>query len=470
VSATGWGSPVTTDQRRGMGPLGHRLLLAFVLVALSSVVVLTIAALVGTARGLAATEEADRATASTAVASAAADAYARAGGWAGADLARADTLAAESGARLVVLDGDGLVVTSPDGAGMGPGMGMGGMASGRGYVVTPVVVDGQTVGTVRLGFGTPTSGAAQQIAWTWILAAALAALAAALGMSWFVTGRIARPLARLTGTARAFAAGDRSARSTPADATAPGELGELARAFDLTAEQVERSELARRRMAADLAHELRTPLAALQAGLEELRDGLVEPDDARLEALHGQSLRLGRVVEDLAELSAAETAALSLRRAPVDLTRVAQDAVAAARPVLDSTGLHLTTRLSDAVVVEGDSDRLHQVVSNLLVNTARHCRAGDVVAVSIDRTASWASLVVSDTGPGIAATDLPFVFDRLWQGQADRDVAGSGIGLAVVRELVAAHGGTVRVDSDGLHGTTFTVELPLVSEATPSSS
>jgi len=448
-----------------MGPLGHRLLVAFVLVALSSVLVLTVAALVGTARGLAATEDADRAAASTAAASAAAVAYAGAGGWAGADLSAADAVAADAGARLIVLDASGTVVKSPYGSGTGSGMGMGAMSSGRGYVVAPVVVDGATVGTVRLGFGTPTSGAAQQIAWAWIAVAAVAALLAALAMAWFVTGRIARPLARLTSTARAFAGGDRTARSEPADAAAPGELGELARAFDHTAEQVERSELARRRMAADLAHELRTPLAALQAGLEELRDGLVEPEAERLAALHRQSLRVGRVVGDLAELSAAETASLSLRRTPVDLAQVASDALVAARPATDAAGLSVEARLGDGAVVDGDSDRLHQVVGNLLVNTARHCRAGDTVTVSVGRTGTDAALVVSDTGPGIAAGDLPFVFDRLWRGRADREVAGSGIGLAVVRELVVAHGGSVRADSDGEHGTTFTVLLPLASAA-----
>ena len=443
-----------------MGPLGHRLLLAFVLVALSSVLVLTVAALVGTARGLAATEDADRAAASSAAAAAAADAYALAGGWQGADLAQADAVAADAGARLIVLDANGAVVKSPYGSGMGTGMGMGGMASGRGYVVEPVVVDGRTVGSVRLGFGTPTSGAAQQIAWTWIIVAGVAALLTALAVSWYVTGRIARPLARMAGTARSFAAGDRSARADPVDVAAPGELGELARAFDLTAEHVERSELTRRRMAADLAHELRTPLAALQAGLEELRDGLIEPDTARLAALHDQSLRVGRVVDDLAELSAAENAALSLRRAEVDLGRVAQDAVVAARTTMEAAGLRVVTRLTPRVVVVGDSDRLHQVVGNLLVNTARHCRDGDTVTVSVERSDSMATLVVSDSGPGIAPADLPFVFDRLWRGRADSEVAGSGIGLAVVRELVSAHGGSVQVDSDGVHGATFTVRLP----------
>ena len=451
---------MTTESRRGLGPLGHRLLLAFVLVALSSIVVLTVAAMVGTARGLAATEGADRTTASIATATAVSDAYSRAGGWQGVDLTQADAVAATAGARLIVLDLQGSVVKSPYGGGMGAGSGMGGMASGHGYVAQPVVVAGTTVGSVRLGFGAPTAGAAQQIAWDWIIIAGLGALLSALVVSWFVTRRISQPLARLTETARAFAAGDRSARAAQADVAAPGELGELVRAFDATAEQVERSEVARRRMAADLAHELRTPLAALQAGLEELRDGLVEPDPARIDALHNQSLRVGRVVEDLAELSAAETASLTLRRAPVDLGSIVEDAVAAARPTIEAAGLSLITHLAQDVVVYGDADRLHQVIGNLLVNTARHCRSGDTVTVSVARAGQLAKLVVADTGPGIAQVDLAQVFDRLWRGRADSNTAGSGIGLAVVRELVTAHGGSVTADSDGANGTTFTVALP----------
>jgi two-component system sensor histidine kinase BaeS len=213
-------------------------------------------------------------------------------------------------------------------------------------------------------------------------------------------------------------------------------------------------------MAADLAHELRTPLAALQAGLEELRDGLVDPDQQRLDALHRQSLRVGRVVEDLAELSAAESASLTLRRTSTDLGQVVEEAVAEARPTLDAAGLTVEARIDDEVVVIGDPDRLHQVIGNLLTNTARHCRPGDAVTVSVHVAGERAEVDVADTGPGIAPADLPHVFDRLWRGRADTDRAGSGIGLAVVRELVVAHGGTVTVESDGAHGTTFTVSLP----------
>ena len=463
--------------RRGFGPLGLRLLVAFVLVALSSVAVLTGAALVGTARGLAAGQQADRSSSTTAVLTLVGEAYRRAGGWPGADLSRADSRAVDAGARLVVRDAAGTQVSASDGllhggmgagAGTGSGMGMGsGMGDGAGMtgqgtaVVEPVVVDGSTVGTVRLIFGVGTVAAAQQVAWAWVVIAALVALLTALAVSWFVTRRITLPLQRLSHTARAFAGGDRSARATADDVRAPGELGELARAFDSTAAQVERSEQARHRMASDLAHELGTPLAVLQASLEELRDGLVEPDQAALAALHQQTLRVGRVVGDLAELSAAETAVLSLQRSRIDLAELVGEAVGAVRPSLTAAGLTVTTELSPGVTVTGDADRLHQVVGNLLVNTARHCRAGDQVTVSLVAGSGSARLLVADTGPGIDPADLPHVFDRLWRGRADADPGGSGIGLTVVRELVQAHGGAVVASSDGATGTTMTVTLPL---------
>jgi two-component system sensor histidine kinase BaeS len=341
------------------------------------------------------------------------------------------------------------------------GQGTGGQGAGRGGVTAPVVVDGATVGTVRLGFGAPASSTAQSIAWTWIAMAAIVALLVAFGVAWYVSRRISLPLFRLSTVARSFAAGDHAVRASAADVAAPGELGELARAFDTTAGEVARSEQTRRRMAADIAHELRTPLAALQAGLEELRDGYVEPDAARLTALHEQSMRLGRVVNDLAELSAAETAALTLHRHRLDVSVLVEDAVAAARPALDAAGIKTVVDVHRDVEVAGDADRLHQAVGNLLANAARYCRPGDRVQVSVLSESSSAVVRVADNGPGIRPQDVPHVFDRLWRGSADVDSGGSGIGLAVVRELVAAHGGTVEAFSDGVSGSTFTIRLPL---------
>jgi two-component system sensor histidine kinase BaeS len=135
-------------------------------------------------------------------------------------------------------------------------------------------------------------------------------------------------------------------------------------------------------------------------------------------------------------------------------------AVTAARPSLDAAGVSVRVHVDRGLIVDGDADRLHQAVGNVLANAARYCRDGDQVTATAVRSGSAVEIRVADTGPGIAAADLPYVFERLWRGSADSHVAGSGIGLAVVRELVTAHGGTVVADSDGASGSTFTIRIP----------
>ncbi|MFD0519364.1 sensor histidine kinase [Paractinoplanes durhamensis] len=154
-------------------------------------------------------------------------------------------------------------------------------------------------------------------------------------------------------------------------------------AFDAMADEVVRADAVRRRLAADVAHELRTPLAALQAGLEELRDGLRAADSERLAALHDQALHLGRVVGDLAALSAAEAATLSLHPVDTDLAGVARAALDAQRPHLDAAGLRIDTDLPQALIVHADPDRLHQSIANLLTNAARYPGQGTVITVRL---------------------------------------------------------------------------------------
>jgi two-component system, OmpR family, sensor histidine kinase BaeS len=436
-------------------PLGRRLLAAFLFVALSSIAVLTAAALVGTAKGLTSAQQGDRREAAARTAEAVAAAYQQAGGWTGADLNAASAISGAAGARLVVLDDDDEMVWP--GRGMGPGMSGMHAATTAAVVEVPVVAGGRTVGSARLTF-TTTATAGRAVAWSWVLGAAAVALVTALAAAGYVTRRLTRPLHALTGAARRFAAGEPGAR---AGTGGPGELGELAEAFDTMADDVVRADQVRRSLAADVAHELRTPLAALQAGLEELRDGLRAPDTERLAALHDQTLRLGRVVQDLADLSAAESAALSLHRIDTDLAEIARTALAAYRAPLDAAGLRTDTDLAVALPVHADPDRLHQAVTNLLANAARYCRPGDRVTVRGHRSGVLAVLEIADTGPGIPAGELPHVFQRLWRGHQARSVAGAGIGLAVVRELVIAHGGTVSAASPTGAGTTITIRLPL---------
>lgn len=453
-----------------LGPLGRRLFAAFVLVAMSSIVVLSAAALVGTSQGLHAQDQAKRQATTDAIARMLGSAYDKAGTWSGMDLSGAGNLADASGVRFVVRDAAGSPVGAwsrgagmPMGSGMGLGM-MAGAGNGPGRWVSADVRSASTraiVGVVSVGFTTALAGNAQTIAWTWIAIAAVASLLVAFIVAWFVTRRISEPLMRISGTARRFAAGDRSARTDRRDASSRWELGDMARAFDETADDVVRSETARRRIAADVAHELRTPLTVLQAGLEEMRDGYVPADADHVQVLHSQALRLGRIVDDLAALAAAETAALSLHPAPADLSEIARDALRDVGSRLQAAGIVAELHSAAPVPVLVDADRMHQALTNLLTNAARYCRAGDRVAVAVESDATSALLTVADTGPGVPEDELAHLFDRLWRGSNARDSAGSGIGLAVTRELVEAQRGTIAVLRNDAGGLTFTLRLPL---------
>ncbi len=384
--------------------------------------------------------------------SAAAAAYSQDTGWDRADLSDAIAIADAASARLSVVDVDGATVRT-SGAGGG-----GFQGQGMNLVTAPIVSDGAEVGTVRLNFGGMNATRVIDVAWQWIAAAAAVALVVALAASWLVTRLLVRPVRRMTDAARMFTAGDRQSRATD---PGPGELGELAVAFNGMADAVVRSDLNRRNLTADVAHELRTPLAALQAGLEELRDGLVPASPEGIAGLHDQSLRLGRVVADLAELSAVEAAGSPLNFATVDLSEIARDEATLQEPQMRAAGLTLTIQAGTPILVRADADRLHQAIGNLLSNSARYCRPGDAVTLAVTLEPGTAVLRVADTGPGIPQDELPFIFDRLWRGRAAKQVPGSGIGLAMVREIVSSHGGTIEATSAPGEGTTITIRLPV---------
>lgn len=461
---------MTDHARARLGPLGRRLVLAFSLVSLVSVGLLALAAQVAVERGLTVAAAGGRWAVAQDLAGQASEAYADAGGWAGADLGPIAAEADGYGVDVVIHDADGeAVVDTSDGAAAQPRAGTGrgqgaGNGGGAGGVTVQVEVAGEAVGSLTLVAGPAADARAEargrDVAWAWIAGAALVALALAVVAGWLVTGRLTRPLERLAAVARAYAAGDRGARAEPSGAD---EIADVARAFDDAVESAERSAAQRRQMAADVAHELRTPLAALQAGLEEVRDGLIPADAATLTRLHDQAVRLGRVVGDLALLASPEDASPGLAERRTDLARVVGEEIAARAPELAAAGIAVRESHLESVSVLADADRLHQVVGNLLANVARHCRPGDAVAVSVRRLGDRAEVRVADTGPGIAPEHVPRVFDRYWRGPEAR-MPGSGLGLAVVREIVAAHGGTVEVISPAAEGLTVVVRLPAVAE------
>jgi two-component system, OmpR family, sensor histidine kinase BaeS len=289
----------------------------------------------------------------------------------------------------------------------------------------------------------------------------LAASIAATAVSWLLATRIARPVEELSRAADALADG-RLAERAPRPA-GDDELADLTEAFNEMADALEHTEDTRRRLLADLAHELRTPLATIEAYHEGLADGVVEVDAATLSVLEEATGRLQRLVEDLSLVSRAEEGQLALELSPLDVGVIVRAAVDAVAPDARERQVELQARLPDRpLIVAGDRDRLTQVLSNLLHNALEHTPGGGRVTVSAEAVDDHISIEVRDTGSGIAPGHLPQVFERFFRADpARRHVTGSGIGLTISRAIVHGHGGTITVDSDGLgRGATFTVRLP----------
>lgn len=449
-----------------LGQLGGRLALAFVAVALTAIAVLGGLVLVASRNEVADLADRQRDEDTAQIVATLAQAYDDTGGWAAADLTGAFALAASARADLVVLGSVGdVVATMPETMGelMGrmhdddAGLDADDLGEAR---RTEIEVEGAAVGAAQLRFPSSVSEPQRQVrdalARTVLAGAGIAALAA-LAVAVFVSRRLTRPVMALTEAARRVGAGDRDARVGLAGG--PGELGELAAAFDQMAASLHREDRLRRTLVADVAHELRTPATILRASSEEMVDGLAAPTPERLSSLHDEVLRLGRVIEDLEALASAQAAGLHLERAAVDLAATATQAAELLRPRFDSAGLGLSIDTT-SVLVDGDAGRLHQVTVNLLTNALKFTPTGGEVTVAVEPTEALAKLVVSDTGPGIPADELAYVFERFWRGSGAERSAGSGIGLAIVAELVKAHGGTVTVDGRPGGGTTFTVLLP----------
>jgi signal transduction histidine kinase len=188
-------------------------------------------------------------------------------------------------------------------------------------------------------------------------------------------------------------------------------------------------------------------------------DGLAAPTPERLSSLHDEVLRLGRVVEDLEALASAQAAGLHLDRAAVDLAATVTQAAELLRPRFDDAGLRVSIDTAP-VIVDGDAGRLHQIAVNLLTNALKFTPSGGTVSVAVEPIEALAKLTVSDTGSGIPAEELSHVFERFWRGSSAARSSGSGVGLAIVAELVKAHGGSVTVDSPPGEGAAFTILLP----------
>jgi signal transduction histidine kinase len=302
--------------------------------------------------------------------------------------------------------------------------------------------------------------------WQLLLGGALAA-GGALAMARLLALGLTRPLREMARAAGTMARGDYGTRVS---ADTRDEVGQLAAAFNRMAGELEQVERLRRDLVANVSHELKTPISALRAHLENLLDGVERPEPETLQIMLQQSERLSRLVEQLLDLSRLESGDVPMEPQPVGLGPLVDQVVGELEVAAGgrNAGVPRPENLvpADLPTLSADPERVHQVLYNLLDNAVRFTPPTGSVRVTAAVVGDRCEVTVTDTGPGIPAEHLPFVFERFYRADAARargsvGTGGTGIGLAIVRSVVEAHGGRVRAESEPGRGSAFTFDLPL---------
>lgn len=285
-------------------------------------------------------------------------------------------------------------------------------------------------------------------------------------VSVFVARRILRPVRQVRDATHRIAAGR---YDEPVVEPAELELAELARDVNHLGVALQTTERRRARLISEVAHEIRTPLTAIEGYVEGLLDGVFDPTEEVLTSVAEEAARLQRLASDLSELSRAEEGALALHLQRIDVGELALACADRLRPQFDDKHVDLETRIEPGLPVDGDPDRITQVLTNLLGNALTYTPPGGRVVVSTRRDHGLVVVAVTDTGIGLTAEDLPLVFDRFYRvAGPERPPGGSGIGLTIARGIARAHGGDVSVTSPGLgQGSTFLLSLPLAAADAP---
>lgn len=282
----------------------------------------------------------------------------------------------------------------------------------------------------------------------YLIWASLAALALAVVLNYLMTRRLLRPLFRMTAITRQVAQGNYAGR---VERVSADEVGQLAESFNRMADSLERIERLRKNMVADMAHELRTPLTNLSGCLEAMRDGVLPSSRETFEILENETMRLVRLIEELQQLARADAARAHLDRRELSLHEQLHQMTALYLPRFEEKRITLQWQLAPGTeTVTADRDKLLQAIRNLVDNAWKYTPAGGSVTISTVRTAEGIRTEFANSCEGIDPESLPFIFERFFRAERSRsrDVGGAGIGLAIVKELIEAHGGRVGADSD----------------------
>ena len=297
-----------------------------------------------------------------------------------------------------------------------------------------------------------------------LLIAGLVAIVVVVAVSLLLSSRLTRPLQGVAAAAQRLGHGDLTAR---AEGGPDRESHELADAFNVMAERVQRSEMLRRRAASDMAHDLATPATVLESQLQAMVDGVVPADREQLDRARAAAGALSGVIVQLGELVDAESAVLQRRPRMIAVGELIGEVRRAIEPLFRDAGVEVHVgEAPSSLTVEVDPTQVGRALRNVLANAAQHSPKGATVRVDVEAAGNEAILRISDAGPGIAAEDLPHVFERFYRADQARGAgeprSGSGIGLTIARELLAANGGRISVERTGPDGTTFLIALPRV--------
>ncbi len=329
----------------------------------------------------------------------------------------------------------------------------------------PLLAGAQNVGTVAVGYYGPfyySSNDAEFITTLnrVLMGVGLGSLLVAVFLGIYMASRISNPIARATGAAENIAKGNYNNKISAGSNTL--ELDRLTTSINSLSEELQNQEVLRRRLTTDIAHELRTPLAALQGNLEALIDGIWEPDKERFESCHEEILRLNRLVSDLERLAQLEDENSVLQISDVNLREQADRAVRNFEADIMKKEIRMTV-FGENIEVQADADKISRLFMNLISNALKYTPEKGSVTVNLTRKGQSAVIEVSDTGTGIAQEDLPYIFERFYRTDRSRSSrsGGAGIGLTIVKAIVEMHHGSISAQSELGKGSVFQVVLPL---------